>query len=220
MAKAQTKEVLSVQEQIKNELAGLKERVDPPTGFIIQTKGKVFTMPDGTQDNGPMNVVILDWITENTYFEGIYDPKNIKPPVCFALSREVATIAPSDKSPKKQNEVCKGCPQDEWGSGQGKGKACKNTRKVLVAPPDADENTTPLVIRVSPTGIKHFDKYINTLADMGKHPIEAVTQVAFEEAEAYPTLRFSPSGVCDNVQLMWKLKERGQDILFQEPKLD
>ena len=91
---------------------------------------------------------------------------------------------------------------------------------MLIADATAGPNDQPLIIRVSPTGLKHFDKYINTLSDMGKHPIEAVTEIAFEEAEAYPTLRFSPAGSNDNIELMWALKERGQDILFQEPKTD
>jgi hypothetical protein len=167
-----------------------------------------------------MHVVILDWITENTYFEGMYDPKNIKPPVCWAMGRDVHDLSPSDNAPDKQHTACKGCPHDEWGSGVGKGKACKNTRRLLIAAADADEHTQPLIIRISPTGLKHYDKYINTLADMGKHPIEAVTGIAFDEAEAYPSLRFKAVGVNENVELMWALKERGQDILFQEPNVE
>ncbi len=219
MAKTAKKDVLSIQEQIKADLAKVKSRVEPPSGFIISTKGKTFTLPDGRQDDGPIRCVILDWVTENIFFEGMFDPKNIQPPTCFALGREVAELAPSDKSPDKQHNTCHGCKQNEWGS-RGKGKACKNTRRLLIVEATADEHTQPYIIRVSPTGLKHFDKYINTLADMGKHPIEAVTEIAFDEAEAYPSLRFSASGVADNVELMWSLKERGQEILFQEPNVE
>lgn len=215
-------DVQSIQDQLRQELATLKERVDPPSGFMISTKGKVFTLPDGNASDGPMDVILLDWVTANTYFEGIYNPKDIKPPACFALGREVATLAPSDNSPKKQHNTCKGCPMNEWGSDPqgGKGKACKNTRRLLIAPVKSTEETQPWVISVSPTGLKHFDKFVNTLGDLGTHPIEIITEISFEPSEPFPTLRFKPIGKHDNITLMWALKERGQEILLQEPKID
>ena len=215
------KDVQSIQDELRKELDTLKERVDPPSGFKISTKGKVFTLPDGSSSDGPLTCVILDWVTANVWFEGIYNPKDIKPPSCFAVGRVVSELAPSENSPKKQHDTCKGCPQNEWGSANtGKGKACKNTRRLLIVPVDADENTMPWVIDVSPTGLKHFDKYVGTLADNGKHPIEAVTDIYFEEQEAFPSLRFKPVGPTKNVELMWALKQHGQELLLQEPQFE
>jgi hypothetical protein len=220
--KTESKEIQSIQDQLRKDLATLKDRVDPPSGFTISTKGKTFTLPDGTSDPGPMTCVILDWCTANVYFEGIYNPQDIKPPVCFALGRLVAEMEPSEHAPKKQNDTCKGCPQNEWGSAGGgsKGKACKNTRRVLIARPNADETTSPWIISVSPTGLKHFDKYVNTLADLEQHPIEMLTEISFEPSEAYPSLRFKPIKKHDDIALMWQLKEKGQEILFQEPQVE
>jgi hypothetical protein len=131
-------------------------------------------------------------------------------------------MEPSEHAPKKQNDTCKGCPQNEWGSAGGgsKGKACKNTRRVLIARPNADETTSPWIISVSPTGLKHFDKYVNTLADLEQHPIEMLTEISFEPSEAYPSLRFKPVKKHDDIALMWQLKEKGQEILFQEPQVE
>jgi hypothetical protein len=217
-----SKEIQSIQDELRKELETLKERVDPPSGFKISTKGKVFTLPDGSSSDGPMQCVILDWVTANVWFEGLYNPKDIKPPACFAVGRVVSELGPSENSPKKQHATCKGCPQNEWGSHPqgGKGKACKNTRRVLIIPVDADENTQPWVIDVSPTGLKHFDKYVNTLSDNGKHPIEVVTEIAFEPSEAYPSLRFKPVDTHSKVELMWSLKQKGQEILMQEPQFE
>lgn len=214
-----TKELTSVQEELRKELATLKERVDPPSGFTISTKGKVFTLPDGSSNEGPLTCLILDWVSSNTYFEDKYNPKDLKPPTCFAIGRNVMEMEPSDKSPKKQHENCRKCPQNEWGSAGGgsNGKACRNKRRLLLIPMDSDENTQPWVINVSPTGLKHFDKYVTTLADMGKHPIEVVTEISFEAAEAFPSLRFRAVGTTENLELAWSLKQRGQEILFQEP---
>lgn len=225
---AKTKEVMSVQDQLRKELDTLKDRVDPPSGYMIGTKGKVFTLPNGASSDGPLTCVVLDWVTANTYFKGIYNPKDIQPPACFAIAREPAHAVPSDKSPDKQHDRCvgdienKGCPKNQWASDEqgGKGKACKNTRRLLIVPSDATAETPPWVISVSPTGLKHFDKYVNTLADMGTHPIEVVTDIAFEASEAYPTLRFKVKEKHDNLETMWHLKEAGQEILMQEPKIE
>ena len=219
MAKT-TKEVLSIQEKLKQELAGLKERVDPPTGFTISTKGKTFTLPDGSQNDGPMSCIILDWVTANIYFAGIYNPNDIKPPVCFSISTIPAAMVPSKKSPKKQHANCKECPKNEYGSGTGKGKACKNSRRLLIVPANADENTQLWIINVSPTGLKHYDKYVNSLADIGKHPIEIITEISFDASEAYPSLRFKGQAAHDNLSVLWALKEQGQPILYQEPNVE
>jgi len=217
-----SKAVTDVQAQLRKELDTLKDRVEPPSGFIISTKGKTFTLPNGSASDKPMICVVLDWVTANTYFEGLYNPNDIKPPSCFAINAEPAKIAPSDKSPKKQHETCKGCPKNEWGSDPqgGKGKACKNTRRVLIVPHDAEENTQPWIISVSPTALKHFDKYVNTLADVGTHPIEVITEISFEASEPYPSLRFAVDNKHDKLNLMWQLKEAGQEILHQEPKIE
>lgn len=222
MATKTKKDVMSVQEQLRKELETLKDRVDPPSGFMISTKGKVFTLPDGSADNGPLTCVVLDWVTANTYFKGLYNPKDIQPPACFAVAREPSKAEPSKNAPERQHDTCKGCPQNEWGSDPqgGKGKACKNTRRLLVVPVKATEKTQPWVITVSPTGLKHFDKYVNTLADAGVHPIEVVTDISFEASEAYPSLRFEVIEKHDNLNVMWQLKERGQEILMQEPNID
>jgi hypothetical protein len=217
---AESKAVRSIQDEIKAEIEGLKDRVEPPSGFKISTKGKMFTLPNGSSSEGPLSCVILDWVTANIYFKGIYNPNDIKPPACWAISDKPADLAPSENVPDAQNKTCKGCPQNEWGSGTGKGKACKNTRRLLVVPADADEKSQPWVLDVSPTGLKHFDKYVNALADMGMHPIQLVTDISFDESEAYPSLRFKALDPFEDLEVAWALKDTGQAILHQEPKIE
>lgn len=228
MAKTTKKEVVSVQDQIRSELDTLKDKVDPPSGFLINLKGKVFTLPDGSSDDGPLTCVILDWVTSFVYFKGIYNPKDPQPPACWSISAKTAGMFPSDNVTERQDvdkegnkDVgCAKCVQNEWGSGTGAGKACKNTRKLLIVPVDADESTQPWVVTVSPTALKHFDKYVNTMTDMGKHPIQVVTDISFDESEPYPSLRFKAVDTHDTLELMWALKEAGNKLLYQEPNTE
>jgi hypothetical protein len=216
------KEVMSIQDELRKELDGLKDRVDPPSGYMVGVKGKVFTLPNGSSDPGPLTCVILDWITANTWFEGIYNPKNIQPPACYALSAKPAEAAPSKNAPNPQSDSCIGCSKNEWGSDPqgGKGKACKNTRKLLIVPAGSPPGTQGWVISVSPTGLKHFDKYVASLGTADVHPIQVTTDIYFEESEAYPSLRFKLVEKHDEIDVMWGLKQDGQEILYLEPKAE
>ena len=90
----------------------------------------------------------------------------------------------------------------------------------MLAAADSTDKSPLWVISVSPTGLKHFDKYVNTLADAGVHPVEVITEVSFDASEAYPSLRFKVLEKHDALNTMWKLKEMGQEILYQEPKFE
>jgi hypothetical protein len=219
---AKSKEVTNIQAELRKELDTLKDRVDPPSGYMISVKGKVFTLPDGSASDGPLVCTVLDWVTANTYFEGLYNPKEPAPPACWAIGRNVAEVAASKNATKPQGTLCKDCVKNEWGSDPqgGKGKACKNTRRILVVPHDATDKTQPWVISASPTSVKHFDKYVNAMSDLGTHPIEVVTKISFEAGEAYPSLRFAVENKHDNLEVMWMLKQRGQEILLQEPRVE
>ena len=213
-----SKDVQDIQAKLRQELENVNEAIAPPSGFTIATKGKTFTLPTGAQDDGPMECVILDWVSENTYYSGVYNPKELSPPDCFALNRVVADMAPSEGVAKPQAPSCAECQRNEWGSAlQGSGKACKNTRRLLVAPyMNSDEKTQPYILLVSPTGLKHFDKYVKTLESHDKHPIQMITSISFDQTSAYPSLRFAHTKEHDQLEVMWAIRENNQAILTQE----
>jgi hypothetical protein len=218
-------QVLNIQEELLKQVAGLKATVAPPTGFIVSTKNKQFTLPDGRQSDGPLDCIVLDHVSANLYYSGAYDAKALTSPDCFAIGRVIDDMAPSANAPTQQDESCGDCAFNQWGSATngGKGKACKNTRKLLVVPADAEgDNVQQYVLNVSPSGIKHYDKYIDMLASSGKHPIQVVTAISFDANEAYPSLRFAVKepNPEDRVALMWNLRESGESLLLQEPVSD
>lgn len=217
----ENKDVLDIKAQLRAELEAAKETITPPTGFVISTKGKQFSLPDGSVSNGPMNATILDYTTANMYYSGAYDPKKPAGPVCWAIGKVLHSLAPSDNAPNKQNDTCNGCGMNEFGSapGGGKGKACKNTRRLLVVG-EMTEDAQPYSLTVSPTGLRHFDKYISSLTDRGILPIEVVTEISFDPNEAYPSLRFKALDKHDNVELAMQLREGGKSILNTEPQPD
>jgi hypothetical protein len=55
--------------------------------------------------------------------------------VCYAFGRDEDEMQPHEAVEEKESEECSSCPQNEWGSAnEGRGKACKNRRRLAVIP--------------------------------------------------------------------------------------
>jgi hypothetical protein len=208
--------LVDIKAQMAAELAGLAGRVAPASGDKISVNSKVFSLPDGSKAD-VLDVVIVDFISANTFYEGAYDPKNITPPTCFALGQIPTSMVPSDNAPVKQSDTCSACPMNQFGSA-GNGKACKNGRRLAVLPPDADESTPLMVIDVSPTGLKGFDGYVRSIASkFSMMPIGVVTQLSFDPNEDFPKLVFGEPRPNENMEAHWPRRAEATERLTQEP---
>lgn len=147
-------------------------------GKFIGTRGAVFAY-DGDEIGQDMNVVVIDYVNENQYYDPdeAYDPENPQSPICFAFARSEDELAPHTDSPKPQHEQCGGCPQNAFGSaGKGrKGKACKNVMRLACITEGALEegaegiaSTDVAYLKVSTTNVKHFSKYLEQLKDANR----------------------------------------------------
>lgn len=217
VAKRASTNVVSIQEALKAQAANMGDRLGAATGVTINLKGKKFTFPDGRKDDGPVELVILDFIRCNSFWEGQYDEKNPAPPACFALGEVITNMVPSKNSPVAQASACKGCTMNEFGS-SGEGKACKNTVICAVLPPDADEETPIWLLKVSPTGLKGFDGYVRQVASMTQMPpLSVVTTVSFDEDKAYPSLRFGNAVPNENLAVHFARQGEAKELLLVEP---
>lgn len=223
MAKAKSsksKSLTTVDKQLAEEAKEMAERIGAPAANVIQVKqNKTFVLPDGRSTEGPLAVVILDFVYRNLMFEGAYDPDNIQPPICFAISQSSKNMVPSENSIKRQNEDCNSCPNNAFGSA-GKGKACKNTVLLAVLPSDATDETPIYTISVSPTAIRAFDAYVNTIAaNFQKPPIGVVTELYFDPGSDYPSLRFGRPAPNPDYAQHFARRDEARNILLTEPDM-
>ena len=143
---------------------------------------------------------------------------NPQQPNCFAIGREnpdSGNLKPHETSADKQHNDCKECPKNQWKSApQGNGKACKNQRRLLILPPNADKDSEPMTLYVSPGALKNFDSYVSRLAsEHGILPVQAITEIGFDKNQSYPSLQFTFVGKHDNMNLFWSKREQAQDLL-------
>lgn len=208
--------LVSIKDQMAKELAGLADRTAPAGGDKVQLKGKVFKLPDGSESE-TLNVVIVDFMAVNNFYEGTYDPNNIQPPACFAIGQNPTQLVPSDNAPVKQSDSCAACPMNQFGS-SGNGKACKNQRRLAILPPDADADTPLWVLDVSPTGLKSFDGYVRSAASkFGLLPVGLVTEISFDPNVQYASLRFGNPEPNENMEVHWGRRQEAVERLMQEP---
>lgn len=210
---------------IKNELAAALAKVNDTVGggttARIKTGGKKFAFSDDpdTKMEGPIPVIILGWISENMYYGGgVYDEKNPSPPVCWALNEIPDLLAPSDKPLDKQADSCNVCPMNEWESGIGKSKACKNMRKLAVVRANSVGEDDPIfALSVSPTGLKEFDGYVRKLGQKNVMPAMVITELSFDEDRAYPSLKFRHVEPNNGIELHWGRRAEALAMLLVEP---
>ncbi len=211
----------AIKDELAKKLASINDTVGGGTSSRIKTGNKKFIFPDAPDDKfaGPLPVVILGWISENMYYGGkIYDEKNPEPPVCWALNAEPKLLVPSAKSTDRQADSCQVCPQNEWESGIGKSKACKNTRKLAVIRADStSEDDQIFTLSVSPTGLKEYDGFVRKLAAKNALPVMVITELTFDEERQYPSLKFRASEPNPNVEQHWKRGEEALVDLMVEP---
>lgn len=162
-----------------------------PAGNFISTRAGILQVAGSPVKDNKLNAVIVDYVYENHLFEGKFNPDKPASPVCFAFGRTEEELAPHEKSAKPQAETCAACPNNVYGTAvdqdgnPGKGKACKNIRRLAIIPASACESAESVkdaetfYLKLPVTSVKGWAYYVKALANALKRPPFAVqTEVA------------------------------------------
>lgn len=154
-------------------------------GFKIGfKKGKVSY--DGQPVAGNvLDVIVIHSVMENAFYDTEFDPDNPRSPVCFAFGTSEDDMVPHADSKEPQHDSCKGCPMNEFGSAdKGKGKACKNVRRLALLPAKpleagVLEGSDVAYCKLPVTSGKGFNNYVKRLSNQFELPPFAfVTQLS------------------------------------------
>jgi hypothetical protein len=198
-----TSDLLDIQAQLKKELEVQRSQLEASVALNgnskINLSNKMFTLPDGSKDQGPLNCIILDWRYSRAYFPNDWDSNDKKPPVCSALDKNEANLIPYPSSDDLQSETCPTCWANVWGSRypdspKSRTKACKNTIILAVIPADKQptEDTTPWIISLPPTSIKAFTEFVTNLQnDSTLMPCQVSVDLTMDPKQTYPKVEYS-----------------------------
>jgi hypothetical protein len=215
-----TNALVNYDELLAQKAGELSKKINRPSGDLIKvTQSKKFRFPDGAENAGPFEAVILDFVSLYQYFPNPFVRDDFATPECYALGENPAELKPSDTAPNKQAESCAVCPQNQWGSArQGKGKACQNRRLLALVPKGSVADHPIWLLSVSPTGIKAFDSYVSACAaHFNAPPIKVVTTIGFDPKSDYPSLRFGNWTPNEELEASIGRMEEARRRLLTEP---
>jgi len=152
--------------------AAAKER---PNLTKISLKAGVINYAGQPVKDNRLNAIILAASYKNSLYKGRYDPNNIVNPHCFSLSETDEDMVPDGVVTNPEHDTCSGCPNREWGSdpGGGRGKACKETRRLVLLPASVLDSGDPVkaikegelaILDVPVMSVKFYSQYVNILA--------------------------------------------------------
>lgn len=178
-------------DQLREDAAEESERTPTGTGNRITLKRNGQFSYQGADLGDSIDLVIVDHVVAKQYFASDYDEDNPVPPDCFALKPNEKNIAPHPDSPDIQADVCADCWANDWASGRGRGKACKDKNRLACLHVDDLEGDLVL-LEVPVTSGQAFNKYIKGLTKAGDLPSYAVvTRLDMDEHADYQKLVFS-----------------------------
>jgi hypothetical protein len=201
--------------------AAAKER---PAVSRLSLKSGVMSYMQQPVAQNKMDVIIISGAYWHKFYSGRYDPNNTVNPTCFAISADSAEgMEPHDNVEAPVHEDCDNCPNFQWGSdpGGGRGKACKETRRLVVIPAAAAESAELIksaemaIIDVPVTSVRNYANYVNTIQATISRPMWAIitTLQVVPDARTQFKLTFTPIAALDNADVLRAVRGRVPEAL-------
>ncbi len=171
----------NVLEEMNEELKGLEfsfDKIKIPSGGST-----AFEIPDGDTDEPIMvreiSGVILLHHPAFTYYRDKYSGGS-NPPDCGSFDGVTGTGEPGGS--------CASCRFNQFGSGDGQGKACKNRRMIYVLPKG---ELFPMVLSLPTGSLREFTKYVKHQLSKGRRLNQIVTKISLRKATNSSGIAFS-----------------------------
>ena len=154
------------------------------SGSFISFKSGRISYQGNAIKGDELDVIVIDSVLENCLYDSDYDSDNPSPPICYAFGRDDKAMAPHPEAAKPQHATCQGCPHNEFGTAEkGKGKACKNVRRLALVPGDVSSAEAVMAAemafaKIPVTSVKGWATYVRGLATLEKRaPLGVITTI-------------------------------------------
>lgn len=221
------------------------KKTEKPMSFSkkIGTRGGILTVDDEPIKDNNLDVVVIGWLHENQLYEGEFTPGQPTVPVCYAFNDPNDEDAdPEDtmgahkeaEKPQGTDEewaegeagnACSGCWANKMGTAEkGRGKACKNVRRLMVITPDALESAEAMAnaemrqLSVPVMSVKFWTKFANGVADdLGRDPSGVVCNISTkQDAKANFVVLFDYREPIEFTQELWDAMEKKRAEAMRE----
>lgn len=183
-----TKEVANYDEELAK-MAKAATKVETAETSQITCKAGILMYNKEPVKGNALDVIIIASTHANLYYEKEYDPNNPTNPVCYAYSEDPDTkpLQPHPKCQKPQSDFCETCWANKWRSDPkgGKGKACKNSRRLGMIPAGVEVDDIPTAeiatMNLPVTSVAPWGTYVNKLSTLYRRPpLGVITTIGAE----------------------------------------
>lgn len=206
--------------------AKVSAALERPQISSISLKSGIMTYQEAPIPDNQLLCVVLGAVFEHTWYKDRYDPKKVVTPNCFSLSSDGLDMKPHAASPEIQSETCESCPKMQWASDRngGKGKDCKERRKLLLIPAsEVSEGVSAkaemALLGVPVMSVKNWKNYVGRTASEFNRPVWGVLTLikVVPDAKSQFRVEFSAAGLVKEVafpSLLAKVKQ-AEEILMR-----
>lgn len=188
--------VESVKENFEDEELGPNDldRIRVPSGGAL-----AWSIPDideGEKSAKTIEGVMLMYRTARAYWSvGMDEGGGNLPPDCSSQDGKHGGGTPGG--------ICKDCPLNQFGSGKGRGKACKEMRLVFFLMPGS---LLPSVVVMPPTSISSLKKYLGRLTNNALSYRRVVTSISLNGTQNKDGIKYA--------QAVFDVAKSGKDRLI------
>lgn len=210
----QTTAVVSIQEQIAQQIArqnaaaqGLRS-----SGSYIGFKNAQLKVDGISIPSNQLDVRVLATVSERAWYKDDFDADKVQVPDCYALDDTV----PHEMAQNPQSDTCMDCPHNKWGSAkQGRGKACREGARVIVAPANNPIGSAMLyTAKVPVTSLSAVTGFASRCSQANKLMGEFVTKLSVvEDKKSFFKVHLTPIEITNDMDLGTLLKR--QDEAYQ-----
>ena len=176
-----SKEIVNYEEKMQA-LAAKDSSTEASTSNYISLRSGIMTYMDEPMPNNELIGIVLSHTGEHSYYDEPFDPDKIIPPKCFSVFMpDENDPKPHDSIEEPQHENCRGCWAHKFKSAtNGRGRACAVRRRLAIISAssldeDDIESADIAVMKLPPTSVSNWSKYISRLAAQYQRPSFMVT---------------------------------------------
>lgn len=209
-----------------------------PSVSRIGLKSGILSYNGEVVKGNKLRVVALRSVAINTYYTTGFDADKPTNPSCFAISSmdTAEDMRPHPDVVHPVSETCATCPKMKWGSDidkdgkQRRGKACKESRRIILLPEDALESAEGVLgaelamLKLPVTSVKVWGSFVNGLsATVGLPPHAVVTELSTQpDLKTQFKVTLTPVARIANKEVLDAVKKRFEvaDLIANTPYSD
>jgi hypothetical protein len=143
------------------------------TGSYVSFKNANLKIDGQQVPNNTADVRVLAAVSERAWYAEAFDSDTPQVPSCYALDDS----GPHPEAADPQSELCSDCPKNKWGSAPprpgstlpGKGKACRESARVIIVPAGVPLKTAPMsTAKIPVTSLGTVTNFVDRCNQAGK----------------------------------------------------